>query len=105
MPGKEHRITTQPVALEPETIVWLESLPEPVRPVALSAEFPHVANRICRVWTSLSRFDACMLSLLLDDRGGRQGFPRMVASEIAALSRHHATLAFEDPAGSGGRRP
>jgi len=100
MPGKEHRTITQPVELEPETIVWLESLPESVRPMALSARFPHVANQICRVWASPLRFDACMLSLLLDDRGGRQGFPRIVASELAALSRHHATLAFEDPAAS-----
>ena len=103
MPGKEDRVITQPVALRPDTIVWLEELPDSVRPVALATGFPHVANRLSSVWRSPSRFDACMLSLLLDERGGRQGFPRAVASELAALSRYHATIAFEEPPHGGGR--
>ncbi len=80
-----------PEALVGETIKWLASLPADVRPTSLPIQFARIANALARVWPdhhrSLEYFD----DLLIDRRGGRQGFPFEVALEIAGLKDYYET--------------
>jgi hypothetical protein len=73
---------------------WLAALPQPVRPVALAARFPRIANRICALWRRPVRLDAYFDDLLIDRRGDRQGFPLAVAKELNALKDYYRTDVF-----------
>lgn len=53
-------------------------------------DFPHVVNRLGAVWTSPSRFERLANELLLTDRLDREGFPFVVANELAGLLEFHA---------------
>jgi hypothetical protein len=79
-------------ALEPATQAWLESLPEDVRPVALAASYPRIANRLCLLWRRVARCEEFLDELLVDRRGGRAGFPLAVASELTALRSYYAVI-------------
>ena len=78
--------------LEPATQAWLESLPEDVRPVALAAAYPRIANRLCLLWRRVARCEEYLDELLVDRRGGRAGFPLDVASELTALRSYYAVI-------------
>jgi hypothetical protein len=71
--------------VSPQAWSWLESLPSEVRPKALVVQFPHVVNQLALLW----RIDADCLhhlrNLMVDQRGGRRGFPVGVADEITRL--------------------
>ena len=66
----------------------LASLPEEVRPVQLPEQFPRICNRIAELWIdpelAISLFD----DLLIDNRGGRNGFPLAIILEISKLKEH-----------------
>ncbi|HUP94182.1 MAG TPA: ankyrin repeat domain-containing protein [Burkholderiales bacterium] len=55
-------------------------------PHALEARYPHVIEKILAAWPSPERAVAVFEELLVDKRGGRQGFPADVAREIFRLS-------------------
>lgn len=74
------------------TVRWLDSLPGYVRPVALSREFPRIANRIGELWKRPARCDEYFQQLLIDHRGGRKGFPRAVSMELSQLASHYASV-------------
>ena len=92
-PAARRRRTT-PELLLPETLNWARELPQKVRPLHTIKGFPHVANRIFLMWSSPEHFESYMRSLMLDARGGRQGFPPPVAAEIATLYEYHSTSAY-----------
>jgi hypothetical protein len=79
-------------ALEPATQTWLESLPEDVRPVALAAAYPRIANRLCLLWRRVARCEEFLDELLVDRRGGRAGFPLAVAKELTVLRSYYAVI-------------
>ncbi len=60
-------------------------------PAALEAKYSRVFNNIMKYWGS-DKCDEYFADLLVDKRGGRQGFPPDVASDIAKLSRVHTRL-------------
>jgi hypothetical protein len=68
-----------PVALSKAAETLLAALPAEVSPSRLAETFPHILNPY---------FD----SLLIDDRGGRQGLPLGVALEILNLKEHYQTV-------------
>ncbi|HVL56002.1 MAG TPA: hypothetical protein VM491_05830 [Burkholderiaceae bacterium] len=47
--------------------------------------FPWVVQKIQRAWESPRAFDAVMDDLLIDQRGGRRGFPFEVLTELVDL--------------------
>ena len=51
-------------------------------------------NRIARLWHRPIQLDAYFDDLLIDQRGGRQGFPFAVASELAALKVYYETKIY-----------
>jgi len=51
---------------------------------AIELQFPRIAQALCEVWGR----EGCtpyLLSLVFDQRGGRQGFPADVSSELFML--------------------
>jgi hypothetical protein len=78
--------------LLPATRRWLDSLPEETRPRALSGQFPRLANLIAVNWSSPNDCSAFISSLLVDQRGGRRGFPGEVLQDIHNLRLYYARL-------------
>jgi uncharacterized protein len=57
-------------------------------PSQLERLFPHVLNRIAALWDE-PEVDAYFEELMVDNRGGRKGFPPAVVQEIFFLSNLH----------------
>jgi hypothetical protein len=81
-----------PESLQGDTIRWLAGLPPDVRPSALPIQYVRIANALARVWSDHRRCLEYFDDLLIDRRGGRQGFPFDVALEIAGLKDHYETV-------------
>lgn len=80
--------------LSDATRAWLEALPMSVRPVALADKYPRIANKLASLWKQPRQCDVYFESLLVDERGGRQGFPQSVALELVTLKTHYQTVVF-----------
>jgi hypothetical protein len=74
-----------------DTIRWLAALPPDVRPTALPIQFVRIVNALARIWSDHRRCLPYLEDLLIDRRGGRQGFPFEVALEIAGLKDYYET--------------
>jgi hypothetical protein len=72
----------------------LTSLPPEVAPTRLAATFPHIFNKIADLWTMPLRLDPYFDSLLIDQRGGRQGFSLGIALEILSFKEHYQTVVY-----------
>jgi len=73
----------------PRTRKWLDSLPPDVRPTALAEQFPRIVNLIAMDWSNLRAAQKLLDGYVIDQRGGRKGFPPQIAKELKAL-RHYA---------------
>jgi hypothetical protein len=95
-----HGANAQPMQeIKPETMQWVVRLPVDLRPTALR-DFPHVLNKLAELWSDDEACGTYLESLLLDDRGGRQGFPPAALSELIALNLHnHGSI------GAAGQKP
>ena len=60
-------------------------------PEAIAQNFPHILARLADLWGSAA-LDAYLDGLMLDDRGGRHGFPPDVGMEIFRPISLHASL-------------
>ena len=74
------------------SIRLLESLPPTLRLVALRGQFPRVLNRIADAWHTPPAFAALIDSLMIDDRGQRQGFPFEVLNELTDLREFYFSM-------------
>jgi hypothetical protein len=74
--------------LTPLAFKWLAALPREARPNSLARQFPRIANRLAEIWKRPLQCERYIDDLMIDLRGGRQGFPPAVAAEIAALKVH-----------------
>jgi len=79
--------------LSPKAQRWLTRLPDDVRPQALCAQFPRIVNQLAVCWADIGLIEHLMECLMLDQRGGRHGFPREVADDIALIYEYHALRA------------
>lgn len=86
------RVPQNPERVQDETVRWLATLPEHVRPAELTRKYPRIANKIALLWRRVARCEEYLDGLVEDRRGGRKGFPIAVAQELAALRRHYAVL-------------
>jgi hypothetical protein len=82
---------------------WLGRLPADVRPYALSEKFPRIVNQLAACWADVGLIEHLLECLMLDQRGGRHGFPPEVADDISLLYDYHAVRvelvsAYGDPA-------
>jgi hypothetical protein len=83
------RQAAPPQVLSPQASLWLDELPQHLRPRETATRFPRIANHLAKVWSTPQPCRAYFDELLLDARGGRQGFPVAVALELAALKNHY----------------
>jgi len=81
-----------PAALTDGAVGWIQSLPQHVRPRQTAARFPHIANALAANWQAPESCRACFEQLLLDHRGNRQGLPRPIAAELAALKDYYESV-------------
>ena len=72
---------------------WLARLPTDVQPHALCAQYPRIVNQLAACWADIGLIEHLLECLMLDQRGGRDGFPREVADDIALLYEYHALRA------------
>lgn len=86
--------------LLPDTLAWLRSLPESVRPADLAATYPRIANHLARCRHDPAQLQRYMDSLLVDDRGNRQGFAMPVLRDLMRLHGHFQAIRQYQP-----RRP
>jgi hypothetical protein len=84
--------------LSPLSQRWVKSLPAAVRPLELCNRFPRVANRLALCWNYVDLVESVFNELLVDHRGGREGFPTPVANELLRLHAfHEARLLVDTP--------
>lgn len=76
-------------ALSGWTRSWLEALPASLRPVGLSAQYPHVANCLALAWRDPSLTNDLLRELLIGRREARKGFPAEVVAELRCLRDFH----------------
>jgi len=81
-----------PEPLTDAAAAWLGTLPFAVRPRALARQFPRIANRLCELWKRPAQCDPYLKQLIVDERGGRKGFPPEVAAELSTLVAHYSSL-------------
>lgn len=62
-------------------------LPYACRLSATRSRFPHVLNRLAAHWENPKGFREASDDLLVDRRGGRQGFPAETVQELHTLRR------------------
>ncbi len=86
------RAPQHPEKVHDDTIRWLATLPEHVRPVELTRKYPRIANKIAMLWRRVARCEEFLDTLVVDQRGGRRGFPMAIAQELTALRRYYAVL-------------
>jgi hypothetical protein len=85
-PGSYRRAEQPPDSrLSAETVTFLWSLEQSVRPYQLAVRFPRIVNKLARVWPEPAQRDRYLDELLIDSRGNRQGFPLRIPSELVAL--------------------
>ena len=60
-------------------------------PAALEAKYPRIFNRIMDLW-GMQELEDYFADLMVDKRGGRQGFPPDVLNDILTLSRVHGRI-------------
>jgi hypothetical protein len=71
---------------------WMASLPLEVQPRALARRFPRLANALAALWARPVEAADYLNDLLVDRRGGRQGFPLEVLDELHTLNAYYAAL-------------
>ena len=71
--------------LTAETVAFLSSLNQSVRPYQLAVRFPRIVNNLARLWEQPAKLDRYLDDLLIDTRGNRQGFPMRILTELVAL--------------------
>ena len=78
------------VKMHPVIAEYFEKKPD-LYPHALEGRYSRVFNKIMAMWGSQA-LEEHFSDLIVDKRGGRQGFPADVAADIILLSRLHTRL-------------
>lgn len=78
--------------LQVEAMRWLLDLPAPVRPLKLSRQYARIVNRLAQLWSEESSCRRYLDSLMLDERGGRQGFQLEIVMELGNLLNYYDEL-------------
>ena len=71
--------------LLPVTRRWMETLPDSIRPIELIRLYPRIANRIAHSWHDPRVLHEVFNELMIDQRGGRKGFPAPILAELLLL--------------------
>ncbi len=63
---------------------WCKLAPD-LHPQELCLRYPRVANRLALCWNDAELTEQLFASLMVDRRGGRKGFPKVVLEELLRL--------------------
>src|SRR5207344_2150427 len=87
--GPHERRRLQPLNQQlPSTTKWVANLPAEVHIPALLQTFPRIANALARLWEDDVGLGEYLDELLIDRRGGRQGFPPEIEHELVLLREY-----------------
>ncbi|GJG94843.1 hypothetical protein [Cupriavidus pauculus] len=75
------------LSLTPVALRWLAQLPREFRPLELFYAYPRIGNQLAALGNA-SAVSAFVAALLIDERGGRQGFPGGIALELSRLQEY-----------------
>jgi hypothetical protein len=89
---EEQRTQAPTEPLSDEALAWMAELPESVRPKQLALRYARLVNRLCKAWKEPVKCERLLDDLMMDRRGGRKGFPLIVANELATLRDHYFKL-------------
>lgn len=67
---------------------WVLSLPGEARPLLLCRRYPRIGNQLAALSANPAALLAFLVELLIDKRGGRQGFPDGIALELSRLHEY-----------------
>jgi hypothetical protein len=84
-------------SLQSFTEMWLKGIPENVRPLNCAEHYPRVLNKIAALWSLNERCMDYLNELVIDVRGGRQGFSYGVLGELRRLRTHRVALMSAAP--------
>lgn len=83
--GQRQPSNRRDLTLSSVATAWLIQFAPAQRPSNLCALYPRVANRLALCWPDTELKRRLLDSLLVDQRGKRQGFPGPVADELRRL--------------------
>jgi hypothetical protein len=71
----------------------IEALPPVIQPdvLIIREQYPNIGNKIASLWGSV-QLHKYLNQIIIDDRGGRQGFPQPIISALLRIFQHHSTL-------------
>jgi hypothetical protein len=69
----------------PKAVAWLLSLAKEYFPMETAKAYPRIVNMLAENWDNAVIVRPYLDSLLVDDRGGRAGFPLPILRELIAL--------------------
>lgn len=75
-------------SLSVAALKWLASLPPEARPLEVCRAYPRIGNQLAALGGNPAALSAYLGDLLIDTRGGRQGFPGGIALELSQLQEH-----------------
>lgn len=86
-----------PAVMSDAVMRWLARLPANLRPLALTRQYPHIANRLAELWRQPAQCEAYLKSLIMLDRPARQGFAFDAAAELNRLLDHYTSVLHPRP--------
>lgn len=66
------------------------------RPKVLAGVHPRIVNKLALCWSDAALTGRVLADLLMDKRGGRRGFPRLIAAELENLRELNARRLKEE---------
>ena len=90
-PTSQRKAQPANIAL-PQTKRWFESLPAHVKPYALLARYPRIANSLAANRNEPKSLRQCFDELLIDRRDYREGLPEDVMRDLLALRTYFNDL-------------
>jgi hypothetical protein len=89
-PKRRGNAADKPETGGPPSIIMelLDSLPQEIRPVLLPQKYPRICARIVAQWKDPVSMISYLEDLVVDRRGGRQGFPYRVIYELNNLKEY-----------------
>ncbi|MCP3020442.1 hypothetical protein [Cupriavidus basilensis] len=86
--GRRQPETAEAKTLSATALKWLAVLPPQARPLELCRSYPRIGNQLAALWADPAALSDFLADLLIDKRGGRQGFPGGIALELSQLQEH-----------------
>ena len=80
-------------------IALIGKLPVDLTLIQLFSDYPRILNKIALAWGDHRAFFSLMDDLMIDKRGGRDGFPFSVALELSRLTDHYEQFVGKRPGG------